>query len=126
MAIYAVISGFFGCALLFIRSLTIQDLRSIPPLDRSIENDSKEDIRLNKPQVPSSVSSTNSAYLASLLGLFNFIIGIGNVVVPFAAGSLVDAFTSIDIAFLFQGCCHLSCVLGLGLALFLSHFEMQK
>ena len=68
--------------------------------------------------VDAPVSSQDN--LVSLFGLYNFIVGIGVLVLPVVTGSLVDTFASVKVAFLFQSCCHIFCSLALGLALFLS------
>ena len=42
--------------------------------------------------------------LASIFGLFNFIVGVGIVVIPIASGAVVDTFVSFKSTFIFHGC----------------------
>ena len=54
------------------------------------------------PSSPSTQPKTRD--LASIFGLFNFIVGTGIIVVPIGSGSVVDAFVTFKSAFIFHGC----------------------
>ena len=194
IAIYSFLSGFFGCAVLFVRSLVMQELKGTKD-NQVVTKDNQVVIKDNQVatkhnqvvtkhnqvvtkhnqvatkdnqvvtkdnqvatkdnqvatkdnQVAAKLANNHAAAitaistatvmeprpidkdtkaptlshdnLVSLFGLYNFVVGIGTLVLPVATGSMVDAFASVKIAFLFQCCCHIFCALALGLALFLS------
>ena len=128
VALYSLLSGFFGSALTFFRSLVMLHLKGTTKTTATTTKGNQVARKLSKNlatdqdpiQKDADTPASSRDNLVSLFGLYCFIVGIGVLVVPVVTGSIVDTFASVKVAFLFQSCCHTFCSLALGLALFLS------
>ena len=88
-----------------------------------------DDNDYNHPDVSADVADLASGSgdnLASLFGLFNFVVGVGIAVIPAISGSLVDAFASTAVTFPFHAGGHLVAFAAVITALWLSRRRRRR